>query len=322
MAALAEGAGEISQGGGVGAENAGGEGEGAGAGLPGCRGGALATAHGGEVEEIAQWRGEEGFDYPREREVFEDEEEAVAFDVVGLEARGAAGREGVAMVDDGGGDVAGGPAGPAGAEAKVGVFAVEEEVVVEAAGGGEHGGAIEGGGAGGEEDLFGGGELGGGGAVAALFAGAVGGDEHAGGVQGVREAVKADLRGRGAGGGVLVEGVDEVGEAIGAGGGIVIDDGDEFGGVMAGSEVDGAAVTEVGAGVENGHAVARVGRGPVGFDLMRSAVIDDHYEEVPEGLELQATQTFPEREAGGESRNDDGDPRQRQTSIVLRYLRF
>jgi len=137
-AALAEDGGEAGQSRKVGVEDAGDEDPGTLAGLLELGGGADAAAEGKEVMKVAERGSGEGAEEAWKWEVFANHEEAVAFDVEGFEAGGAAGGVGVAMVDDGRGDVAAGPAGPAGAETKVRIFAVEEEGIVEAAGLGEH----------------------------------------------------------------------------------------------------------------------------------------------------------------------------------------
>lgn len=189
------------------------------------------------MEQVAPEGGEGDEDEAAEGEALPDEEEAVAFDEIGLEGGGAAGGVGVAMEDAGGGGVAAGPAGPLGAKAEVGIFAVEEEGLVEAAEFGEEFEAVEGGAAAGEEAIvvFGwDGET--------LFAGAVDGDEEAGGFV-------FDVGGGHAGVGVGVEGGDEGGEPEGVGEGVVVEGGDEFGGEFAGAEIDGGAEAYVGGGI-------------------------------------------------------------------------
>jgi 16S rRNA (cytosine967-C5)-methyltransferase len=302
----------------MGAEDTGDEGPGGAAGALEVGGGAVAAAHGEEMVEVAEGSGEEGEEEVGEGVVFDEGEEAVAFDVEGFEAGGAAGGEGVVMEDAGGGNVDGGPAGPAGAEAEVGVFAVEEERGVEAAGVGEHAGAEEGGGAGGEEGFLFGGEVGGGLAVAALFAGAVEGDGHAGGVEEGGVFVEEDLGGGGAGAGVAVEGVEEGGEPGGLGEGVVVEDGKEGGGGVAGGEVGGGAEADVGGGVEDGDAGGVEGGGEGGFDEAGAGVIYDHDVEVRTGLAVEGVETVPERLAGREGGDGDGDPGRLQTDIVRR----
>ena len=139
VAALTPEFGQAGEGGEVSFYDAGDEGPGAFAVLLEAGGGAVAAAHGHEVIKVSNGGGEEGEDEARGGEVLDDEKEAVAFNEVGFEAGGAAGGMGIAVVDDRGGNVATGPTGPAGAEAEIRVFAIEEEIVVEAAGGGEHG---------------------------------------------------------------------------------------------------------------------------------------------------------------------------------------
>ena len=315
---MAEGVGEAGEKSGVSPEDAGDESPGTLAALLELGGGAVAAAHGEEVMEVTHGGGKEGRQQAAEGKVFDDEEEAVAFDEVGLEFRGAAGGVGVAMFDDGGGGVAAGPTGPAGAEAEVGVFAVEEEGVVKAAGFGEHGGAVEGGGAAGEEDFFIEGECRRGKAVAALFAGAIGGDEHTGGIERIGFAVEADLGGDRTGGGVMVERIYKFGEPGGVGDGIVINYSDELGGQFTGGEIDGGAEADVIAGVEDGDVTACGFGWPVRFHTFVTAVIDDHDTKIRERLPVQAVDTFPQGAVGGESRNNDGDPIRLQISIVRR----
>lgn len=80
------------------------------------------------------------------------------------------------MMNDGGGNVAARPAGPAGAQTQIGVFTIKEKRIVETAGLGEHCLAIDGSGAAGEQHFAGLGEILRRLAVAALLAGSIGGD--------------------------------------------------------------------------------------------------------------------------------------------------
>jgi hypothetical protein len=190
------------------------------------------------------------------------------------------------------------PAGPTGAEAEIGVFAIEEEIVIEAADVVEHGAAEEGGGAGGHEDFFEDGEIFGEAAVSTLFAAAIAGDEHAGGIE-ARFAKEAHLGGAHAHIRAGGEGGEEVGEPLGVGDGVVIKGGDVGGGGGADALVDGGSEARVGGVFDD----ARTGGGTVAAYQASATVIDDqHFEIEPRlpGEGLHALQKPRIRSQGGD----------------------
>ncbi len=197
------------------------------------------------------------------------------------------------MMNDSGGDIAAGPAGPAGSKAEVGVFAIEEKTVIETVGFGEHGASIKGGGSACEENVFGMGELFGGEAVAALFASPVEGDQHAGGIEGVFLSEEPDLRGGGTGVGVCVEGFDHFVEEIRVGGGVVVDNGDKVGWGMAGGEIKCGSEADVGRRIEDGNGRAGCPPRPARFHATFPTVINNHDAKVPICLPVQAFDAFP-----------------------------
>lgn len=286
----------------MGTEDEEGELEGALAGGVEFAGGASAFEEGGEVEPVTIESGERDEDEAAEGEALPNEEEAVAFDEVGLESGGAAGGMGVTMEDAGGGGIAAGPAGPMGTESEVGVFAVEKERFVETAKFGEEFEAVEGPGATGEEAIVvfeRGGE--------ALLAGAVDGDEEAGGFV-------FDVAGGHAGAGMGIKGGDEGGEPFGVGDGVVVEGGDEFGGEFAGAEIDGGAEADVGGWVQN----CCFDWGTKARELA-AAVIDNDGLEFPERLMLEGLDTVPEGSVGRESRDDYCYPRGSQ-AVSVAYM--
>src|SRR6202012_2272377 len=108
--------------------------------------------------------------------------QSVALNVISLERRRASRGVGIVMLHDCLRNVQALPAGPARAQAKIGIFAIKEKTAVESAGLIEHGAAVKGGGAGGQQDLFCDGKVVRHAAMSALFTAGVSGDQHAGGI--------------------------------------------------------------------------------------------------------------------------------------------
>src|ERR1017187_3160568 len=171
------------------------------------------------------------------------------------------------------------PPGPAGAQAEIGILAVEEETVVEAANVVQHTAAVERRRAAGHEDFFEHRKILGEAAVAALLARAVARHQHAGGIQ-AGLAEEADLGSAHAGVGAGIEGGDEGGEPTRMSHGIVVEGGDIGRRGSAPALVDGRAETGI-VRILN-HARAR--RGAIAAYQALAAIVDDHHFEIRHGL--------------------------------------
>src|SRR2546429_4478221 len=117
-------------------------------------GGAAAFEHRDEVPPVPGNRNQRRGDEPGDWKILDNQEEPVALDEPDLERGCAAGAVRVMMIDDGGRRIPAFPSGPSGAQAEVGVLAIEEEVLVESADLFQHRPAVEGGRSAGKQDFL------------------------------------------------------------------------------------------------------------------------------------------------------------------------
>ena len=94
---------------------------------------AAAPNHRHDVPSIPDDRDQERDRQITRREILHQQKKPVAFDVIGLERRRAAGAVRVVMVDDRAGRIPALPSRPSRSQAEIGVLAVEKEILIETA---------------------------------------------------------------------------------------------------------------------------------------------------------------------------------------------
>ncbi len=174
------------------------------------------------------------------------------------------------MLDDRAGNVGAFPSGPAGAQAEVGILAVQEKRFVEQADFLQHFSPVKGGGSAGEQGILHSGELHGRFEMAALLAGAIGGNQHPGRIE--MSCVQTHFGGEHSRSGTRFGGCDKPFEPARIGNRIVIERREirSFGQVKP--LVDGGSEAGV-AGIRDDAHTRAAGRGEAG-----AAVVDyDHF---------------------------------------------
>jgi hypothetical protein len=266
----------------------------------GCAAAALQQIPG--VPRIARQRCERRCEQHSGGKILGQHEQAVAFHVVSFHGRSAAGGVGIVMLHHGFGNVEALPSGPAGAQAEIGILAIQEKAGVESAGLFEQGAAVEGGRSAGEKRLFGHGKILRRPAMAALLAAGVAGNQHAGGIEAVF-AEKADLRSAHAHVRPLLNRPQQGIQPVRPRNGVVIERRQVGGSGGAQSLVNGLAKTEI-AGVFDHTGVRRQ---TIPADQTLAAIVYyDHFEVAP-GLQTERLQTFREPQIRRKCRDYDGD---------------
>src|SRR5471030_2064855 len=242
-----------------------------------ARGASLAPENVPRVPHVAGKRHERRSRQHAAGKVLGQDKEAVAFHVVGLNGGGAAGGVRVMVLRHGFRNVEAFPTGPAGAQAQVGVFAVEKKILVKAAEFFEHGAAVERRRTAGQKRFFIHWEILGGPAEAALLAAAIAGDQHARGIQ-TRLAEQPNLRGAHAGIGAALQGAHQGIQPTGMSHGVVIQGSEIWSGRCAEALVDVGAEAVVALVLDDTRSAARL---VAAHQALAAVVYDDHFEIAP-----------------------------------------